>query len=64
MKEKAIKKLTKEFEKSYSLDRQQQAEFFIDKSDEKTYTWTFRIEGRLIELIYVFKTGIVVKCIR
>lgn len=64
MKEKAIKALRKEFRKMYSKENQKRAEFFGDTSDRKTYTWKFKLDGRIVELIYVYKTGIIVRCVK
>lgn len=60
--QKAIRKLKKEFKKMPELI-QRKAVFFPHKQDEKTYTWTFKIDCVSHEWIYVHKAGIIVKCI-
>ncbi len=61
LEKKAIKKLKKEFEK-LSQEKQDEAAFYIDRQDEKHYVWDFEIENRRFEWIYVYETGIIVKC--
>jgi len=61
LEKKAIKKLKKEFEK-LSQEKQDQAAFYIDRQDDKHYVWDFEIENRRFEWIYVYETGIIVKC--
>lgn len=61
LEKKAIRKLKKEFEK-LSQENQDQAAFYIDRQDDKHYVWDFEIENRRFEWIYVYETGIIVKC--
>lgn len=61
LEKKAIKKLKKEFEK-LSQEKQDQAAFYINRQDDKHYVWHFEIENRRSEWIYVYETGIIVKC--
>ncbi|MEM5003385.1 hypothetical protein [Priestia megaterium] len=61
LEKKAIKKLKKEFEK-LSQEKQHQAAFYIDRQDDKQYVWDFEMENRCFEWIYVYETGIIVKC--
>lgn len=61
LEKKAIRKLKKEFGK-LSQENQDQAAFYIDRQDDKHYVWDFEIENRRFEWIYVYDTGIIVKC--
>ncbi|MCQ6267776.1 hypothetical protein M1K46_19290 [Fictibacillus sp. WQ 8-8] len=63
MKEKALRKLRKEFQKTYTIDQQRQAKFFLDTWDSKTYTWTFHLDGHLVLWVYIYQTKTVLKCV-
>lgn len=60
MEKKAIKKLEREFKK-IPEEKQEVAEFFTDISNDKSYSWTFKIEGEVMRYSYMFETGKVVK---
>ncbi|WP_085520909.1 hypothetical protein [Tuberibacillus sp. Marseille-P3662] len=63
MKEKAQRKLMKEFQQSFSKKEQQKASFYVDREDEKHYIWSFVLNNRLYEWIFVYQSGIVVRSV-
>lgn len=55
----AIRKLKKEFKKSFSPEEQREAKFYTDVATDEYYKWRFELNGMYIEMIYDFKQNVV-----